>query len=124
MLSQASLVMVRNSIESAYSGFCDIIEFSSITSGDGSSYFEEFTAFSSVPCKLSFSSSNIARDTKVNSGIYLVATLFTAPELEIKPGSKIIVTQDFITNVFKNTGYPLIFSTHQEIKLRLFDEWA
>lgn len=124
MFSQASLVKFTDTLSSFFFGSCDVFEFLPSTSSDSSSSFSEVLVHQSLPCKLSFSSSDISRDTSFASGISQVVTLFIAPDIIINSGSKIVVTQDSITTVYENSGVPLHFSTHQEIKLRLFTDWT
>ena len=50
--------------------------------------------------------------------------LFISPEVEIKPGSKIVVTQNGVTTEFSNSGKPAIYTNHQEIMLKLFEDYA
>ena len=50
--------------------------------------------------------------------------LFIAPEINVMPGSKIVVTQKGRTTEYKNSGEPAIFDTHQEIMLVKFKGWA
>lgn len=50
--------------------------------------------------------------------------LFTVPEIQIKPGSKIIVTQNGVTTVYSSSGVPAVYPTHQEVILELFEGWA
>ena len=50
--------------------------------------------------------------------------LFLAPEIRVKPGSKVIVTQNGITGAYSASGEPAVYSTHQEIVLELSGRWA
>lgn len=46
------------------------------------------------------------------------------PDVVIKAGSKIIVTQHGRTTEYSNSGVPAVYPTHQEIMLTLFNGWA
>jgi hypothetical protein len=76
------------------------------------------------PCHVSIESS--AADTQSASAAQISQTtkLFIAPELDIKPGSKITVTQAGITTVYTHSGKSAVYDTHQEIVLELFDKFA
>lgn len=124
MLSQTSLVKFRNALFSSFSHSCIVFEFQETINSDGTTSFLEVISFSDLPCKLSFSQSEISRDTSLASGVFLIATIFLPHDINIKTGSKFIVSHDDKISTFENSGVPLKFSTHQEIKLRLLDEWA
>ena len=49
--------------------------------------------------------------------------LFISPDVLIKAGSKIIVTQHGRTTEYSNSGVPAVYPTHQEIMLTLFEGW-
>lgn len=50
--------------------------------------------------------------------------LFISPDVAIKAGSKIIVTQHGRTTEYSNSGVPAVYPTHQEIMLTLFNGGA
>ena len=50
--------------------------------------------------------------------------LFIAPEIDIKPGSKIDVTHLGVTTSYKRSGNPAVYHTHQEIMLELWENYA
>ena len=50
--------------------------------------------------------------------------LFLAPEIVISSNSKIVVTQNGVTDEYSASGIPAIYSTHQEITLESFRGWA
>lgn len=112
---------VRKAIESLYIGMCNIYEYKEV--------FDEQTKLSSkqevithenIKCKLSYKNSPKSKDAEVTQ----IIRLLIAPEIEIRPGSKIVVTQSGKTTAFKNTGEPQMFINHQEIELELFERWA
>ncbi|WP_317076981.1 hypothetical protein, partial [Clostridium neonatale] len=69
------------------------------------------------PCRLSYSSVKSTNQSEVNATVQQTIKLFIAPEIEIKEGSKIIITHDGRTTEFKHSGKPAIYSSHQEIVL-------
>lgn len=75
------------------------------------------------PCRLSFSSSPSATNGDV-AEINQTVKLFFSPEIKVKEGSKITVTQNGVTTAYKQSGTPAHYPTHQEILLELFKGWA
>ena len=53
---------------------------------------------------------------------YQTIKLFISPLVNVPPGSKITVTQNNQTQVYKSSGQPAVYTNHQEIELELFDE--
>ena len=50
--------------------------------------------------------------------------LFIAPDIQIKAGSKITVTQAGVTAMYTHSGKATVYDTHQEILLDLFEKFA
>ncbi|HJF36937.1 MAG TPA: hypothetical protein K8U79_13045 [Clostridium perfringens] len=124
MLSENQMVKIRRAKELMYIGLCTVIEYRKVKKENKSTGFEEVTVLENIPCKLSFKniSSNIETDkaSVINQSISLIL----APEVKINPGSKIIVTQNKIITIYKNSGESAVYSTHQEIILELFKGWS
>lgn len=115
----------RQAQESMYDGKCTVIEYgktkdpiTKITSKG------EITVLADQPCRLSFSSSPAASQTSTTANLTQTIKLFIAPEIEIKPGSKIDVMQNGRTTAYKQSGQPAVYSTHQEVILELFRGWS
>ena len=119
------LNIARQAIEKLYDGKCDIIEYKSNTNPKNNrTNFKKETVLEKQPCKLSFEDINANNETENQSNVITKVKLFIAPELNIKPGSKIIVTQKNRTTEYKNSGEPAVYDTHQEIMLEKFKGWA
>ncbi|MGL4791304.1 MAG: hypothetical protein ACRCW1_07840, partial [Anaerotignaceae bacterium] len=58
--------------------------------------------------------------TPINQGI----KLFLNPDISVKAGSEIEVTQYGITKVFDCSSQPIVYESHQEIELTLKDRYA
>jgi len=121
----SQLLMVRKVIESQYDGFCDVIEYqkrqnlmTKITN------FEEVVVKKGERCRLSFENVQVNTETDTTSNVGMKVKLFIAPELNIKPGSKIVVTQNGRITAYKNSGEPAVYATHQEVMLEIFKGWA
>lgn len=116
----------RKAIESLYKGLCDIYEYE--TSKDPvtgrTKKSKEFKMNASpIPCRISYNSSQVI--TQAEGGILVQnIKLFLAPEIDIKPNSKIVVTQNGRTVAYKNSSVPMVYDSHQEINLEIFDRWS
>jgi hypothetical protein len=115
----------RKAIESMYKGKCSISEYQSfkdpitkITSP------QEVSVLTDQTCRLSFKTINSISNSDGAAIVTQSVTLFIAPEISIKPGSKITVTQNGITADYESSGKPAMYSNHQEIPLELFKGWA
>lgn len=115
---------VRKTLELLYKGTCDVVEYQKVKKSNGATGFEEVTTLSQQPCRLSFDSSNETTDENGVSAKAQNITLFVAPDVTIKSGSKIIVTQEDKTEVYKSASEPKRYASHQEIALEMFDAWA
>lgn len=117
--------MVKNPLSTLWFGKCTISEYREET--DQSTYQTTFNLKPIVvdePCRLSHS-----RETTVdvNGGApYLSQTivLFVRPDLTIKEGSVIEVTQNGVTNKYKRASKPSVYTNHQEVTLKLYEDNA
>lgn len=81
------------------------------------------TVLEDQPCKLSFETLTSSNGDPVAT-VSQSVKLFISPDVVIKAGSKIIVTQHGRTTEYSNSGVPAVYPTHQEIMLTLFNGWA
>lgn len=115
----------RKAIESLYIGSCTITEHQKIKKENKSTGFSDVVVLENQPCKLSFQTVNSTSATDMGaSAVTQTVKLFIAPEIKIKPGSKITVTQNDVTTEYQNSGVPAIYSTHQAVVLELFQGWS
>lgn len=125
MLSKIKMVKARKAIESLYEGTCTITEHQKIQKANKSMGFSEVVVLENQPCRISFQTINSTTPTESGaSAISQVVKLFIAPEIDVKPGSKLTVTQNNVTAEYQRSGEPSHFSTHQEIILELFKGWS
>lgn len=117
--------MIRKAIESLYIGKCTITNaqevFDPVTKRTA---FKDVLIVESEPCRLSFSSVKEASQTSTVANVSQVVKLFIRPELDIKAGSKITVTQNGRTVRYVASGAPEVHSNHQEIILTIEDDKA
>lgn len=124
MLSENQVVMVRKAIESMYIGKCTITEYQSYKKENKSTGKKEIVVLKDQPCKLSFSKITNNNQGEAAAMLIQTAKVLITPEIQIKPGSKMTITQNGITTEYKNSGEPAIYETHQEIVLELFKGWS
>lgn len=125
MLSKTKLVNARKAIESLYDGECTITEHQKIKKENKSTGFGDVVVHEDVPCRMSFKTINSTNQTDTAaSAVVQIIKVFLAPEIQVKPGSKLTITQNGVTTEYKSSGEPAIYSTHQEIILELFKGWA
>lgn len=124
MLSKNQVVAVRKAIESHYIGICTITEYQKVKKDNKSTGFQDVIVSENQPCKLSFSSIKSTSQTETAAMIVQTAKVLIAPEIQVKPGSKISITQNGVITEYKNSGEPALFDTHQEIILELFKGWS
>ena len=84
---------------------------------------KEMPLLQDQPCKLSFETLTSSPGDPVGT-VSQSVKLFISPDVVIKAGSKIIVTQHGRTTEYSNSGVPAVYPTHQEIMLTLFEGWA
>lgn len=107
-----------------YDGLCTIVERQKYTRPNKSTGFREVAVIENQPCRLSFKTTPSTSDNGAVAETAQTVKLFLAPELQVKEGSKITVTQNGVTTDYKRSGAPATYPTHQEIQLELFKGWA
>lgn len=130
IVSSKVMNRVRKAIEQTYSGLCNIVEKQDSKNEYGITTDKDVVVYKNVPCKLSFQSSNSyfsaksAKRNGYNSALSQSIKLFLAPEIEVRAGSRVVVTQNGENYEYNQSGEPSKFETHQEIRLELVKKWA
>lgn len=118
-------IAARKALESTYEGVCTVVEYDAVTDEQTKiTHHEEIVVMEKQPCKLSFEKLATAVQTETVAAISQNIKLFLSPTIEIRSGSKIIVTQNNQTNEYAVSGQSAVYPTHQEILLELFREWT
>ena len=124
-MNNNAIKQARKSIESLYDSTCTVIEYEEkkdpVTKKTAG---KEVTVYQGRPCRLSYSSNKKSDQFEVANAVTQIIKVFIAPELDIKAGSKLVVTKKGRTVEYKNSGKPAVYDTHQEIILELFRGWA
>lgn len=124
MLPQNSMVAIKKAKESMYTGLCTIINYVKTINSNKSTSIREQISYKDVPCRLSISSAPQTNQTESYNAITKTIKLFLSPDVIVNPGDKIIVTQNNVTDTYKNTSKPSIYTTHQEITLEIYKDKA
>lgn len=77
-----------------------------------------------IPCRISFKTISKVSE---QDGAFKTAQeikLFCAPEIEIAEGSRLVITQNDMTNTYEKSGTPAMYTYHQEIILSLVEDWS
>lgn len=115
----------RRAQEAAYGGRCTVVEYRQVkdetTKLTGK---KEVVVIEDQPCRLSYEKLSAVLQTETAAAMSQGIKLFLAPEIVIKGGSKIIVTQNGVTEEYCASGKPAVYSTHQEVMLELFEGWT
>lgn len=116
--------MHRRALEATYEGRCSIYKHVQVRNPD-TKLMEptEIPVDEDMPCKLSFSSISATQEGEM-AAVSQEVKLFCAPELQILPGSKLVITQAGVTETYERTGLPAVYLSHQEIALKPFKGWA
>ena len=124
MLQKIKMVKVRNAVESLYDARCTITEYQKIEKENKSTAFKEIVVLENQPCRMSFRTVNPTNQTDTASVVTQGITVYLSPDVFVKPGSKLTITQNGVTNEYKASGKPAVYSSHQEIPLELFKGWS
>ena len=111
---EAARKAARQAQEATYEGLCTIFEYREVTDAKTKLSIEEGVAVvEDQPCKLSFEKLNSVVQTETAAVQAQGVKLFLAPEIAVGSNSKIVVTQNGITNEYSASGVPAVYSTHQ-----------
>ena len=125
MFPQSQMVKARKAIESLYDDTCTITEHQKVQKANKSTGFEEIVVLENQPCRLSIKTVNSTNQTETGaSALTQTIKVFLAPEVQVKPGSKLTITQNQVSAEYKSSGKPAHYYTHQEIVLELFKGWS
>ena len=118
------LKQARESIQSMWTGICNIFGFKNSKNKYGTVVSEVKELYKNIPCRLSFKNISQTEQTESVAKTSQVVKLFIAPEVYVPPGSVIEVTQNGITRKYKHSGVSAVYTNHQEIILDAEQEKA
>lgn len=115
----------KKAIRSLYNGSCTIYEYQQTADKvTRKTVFSEAAVLQDQPCRLSFETKSAASIKEEAAAVSQGIKLFLSPDITVKEGSKIVVTQNGRTETYKNSGKPAVYANHQEIMLVPFEGWA
>ena len=122
---EKNTMVSNNPLSILWTGKATIYEYQEVTDPDT---FQTKHSLVSVtinePCRLSHSRENTVT---VADGVPYIAqsiVLFLRPDVTIKEGSVIEVTQNGVTNKYKRASKPAVYTNHQEVALELYEDHA
>lgn len=122
---KAAQEAARRAIEATYFGTLTVTEMRKVKDGKSKlTRNDPVVVLEGQPCKLSFETLKAAGQSDSAAIVMQVTKLFVSPDISIKAGSKITVTQDGVTTDYTCSGVPAVYPTHQEIVLELFEKFA
>lgn len=122
---KAAQIVARKSIEATYFGELKVTEQRKVKDKRTKLMTDkEVIVIENQPCRLSFEKIQTSAQSDSAASLSQMAKLFLSPDIRIKAGSKLTVSQDGITTDYTHSGVPAVYPTHQEIVLDLFKEYA
>lgn len=119
-----NIAAVRAGIESLYEDRCAIYELAATQDPETKITSQaEQEVVTDQPCRLSFQKLSSALESPPAAAVGQTIKLFLAPDITVKPGSKIAVTRNGSIMQFISSGLPAVYPTHQEILLQA-EGWA
>lgn len=108
-----------------YDGACTVIEHQKVINTRSKiTEFQDVVVLENKPCHLSFETISKSQESESASDVKQITKLFISPDITIKAGSKITITQSGVTTDYTHSGIPAVYDTHQEIILDLFERWS
>ena len=122
---KAAIKAARKAIERTYEGMLTVTEHKKVTDENTKlTNYQDIVVMENQPCHLSFETLNSTVQSESAATVTQTIKLFVSPDISIKAGSKITVTQAGVTTDYTCSGIPAVYETHQEIILKLFERWT
>lgn len=122
--------MVNNPLAVLWIGKATVYEYQDVTDPETYQTKQELVPIvTDEPCRLSQRQLSRNQGDLVNINdaapfIDRIIVLFIRPDLEIKAGSVIEITQHGRTDKYKRASKPAIYTNHQEVVLELYEDHA
>lgn len=121
----AAIKAARKAIERTYKGAVTVTKHQKVKDEITKlTNYQDVIVLENQPCKLSFEKITTAVQSESAASIAQTTKLFLSPNVVIKPGSKLTVTQAGVIADYSCSGIPAVYDTHQEIILDTFKDWA
>lgn len=118
------LAGMRDAAETLYTGRMDVVEYRPVEDGKtGVTTFQEVTVLEDIPCRLSYGRAAAAAEGDAAENVQEIKVYF-APEVSIRPGSKLVIRQNGTEAAYKSSGVPRCYASHNEVALEYFERWT
>lgn len=118
------LAEMRAAAETLYAGRMDVIEYRlAEDEKTGISKFREVVVLENIPCRLSYVRAVAVTDGSAAENVQEIRVYF-APDIAVRPGSKLVVRQNGTETAYKSSGVPKCYASHNEVTLEYFERWA
>ncbi len=124
MLQENEVVRIRRVLEKMYEDTCTIERYKPQKNAQHITTMVASVDIADVPCKLTYESNKATRESASASKVLQTIKLFMSPDISVAAGSKITVVHLGQSTVYKSSGKPAVYPTHQEIVLELGEAWA
>lgn len=115
---------MRAAAETLYTGKMDVVEYRPMEDEKtGVTAFQEVVVQEDVPCRLSYGKAAAVTDGSAAENVQEIRVYF-APDISIRPGSKLVVRQNGTEAAYKSSGVPRCYASHNEVTLEYFERWA
>lgn len=118
-------IQAKSQWEQLYEGICTVYSYQQkYNPTKHCTTVDKVVTAENVPCRCSLASAVKANQSDSVALVSQEITLYLAPDVEVKAGSEIIVTQAGWTTRFKASGQPRVYTSHQEISLTIAGDKA
>jgi hypothetical protein len=123
------MVKYKNIVESFFNCKCNIYEYKEKTE-DCFSQSELELVIEDLPCRRGYSTGGNINYAKTgesgidNVSIKQLVKLFIPREVDITPGSLVMVMYGGCCEYYEYSGYGLLYDTHSEVMLKSVERWA
>jgi hypothetical protein len=109
----------RAAIARLYEDTCTVYELTQIKDADTkiTSGAQWEPVYEEIICRLSYKDVAAVVQGAATGKVVQAVKLYLSPDIRIRPGSRIAVTHCGETVVYKNSGEPSIYGSHQEVAL-------
>lgn len=114
--------MVRSAVERLYDGIATIEEARKRKNEKNVTVSVWAVVAEEIPCRVSYKTLSAAEKSDTADTIAMAITLFTAPDIDVLPGSRITVRQRGREMTFSSSGIPAVYDSHQEIPMTRREE--
>ena len=119
------VINTTNPLATLWTGKATIYEYQDVVDWETKQTTQkEVAVLVDEPCRLSY---RYEQSTNIRSGAAVISQgviLHIRPDLEIRPGSVIEITQHGKTVRYKGSGQPAVYCNHQEIVMELYNNEA